>query len=227
MEARGDTDVRIIRYAWRRRRWTNRTISQPVSLRTAETEQLYQGRRMIGGFGDMLFSIYSHTEPLKHVITVRGQILVSKTGDDTLFPVCMHNTPSVCTFKTSPCVDSKRHRVYRHHAHMLKHMCAWCRYTRRRLEPTHGDVLNVHTEAFLNPHTGFSTIFQRAATHTNTHHDHNDTHHTTHHTTSRGDRDRETEEEDRRRDKTRRQEKRRSREEKRQDEEDEREEERR
>ena len=32
-----------------------------VSLRTAETEQLYQGKRMIGGIGDMLFSIYSHT----------------------------------------------------------------------------------------------------------------------------------------------------------------------
>ena len=42
----------------------------------------------------------------------------------------------------------------------------------------------------MNPHTGFFTFFQRAATHTNTHtnthhdqqqhHDHNDTHHTTH-----------------------------------------------
>ena len=38
----------------------------------------------------------------------------------------------VCTFKTS---------VYGHHAHM----CAWCRYTRRRFERTHGDVLNGHT----------------------------------------------------------------------------------
>ena len=28
------------------------------------------------------------------------------------------------------CVRPKRLRVYRHHAHMLKHMCAWCRYTR-------------------------------------------------------------------------------------------------
>ena len=50
------------------RRWssgerakTNRTISQLVFFRTAETEQLYQGKRMIGGIGDMLFSIYSHT----------------------------------------------------------------------------------------------------------------------------------------------------------------------
>ena len=37
---------------------TNRTIS----LRTAETEQLYQVKRMIGGIGDMLFSVCSQTE---------------------------------------------------------------------------------------------------------------------------------------------------------------------
>ena len=88
--------------------------------------------------------------------------------------------PPVCPLKTSPCVRSKRPRVCRHHARM-KHVCAWCWYTR--------GVLNVHT--------GFSTFFQRAATHTNTHiqkthththqthththtpnthHDHNDTH---------------------------------------------------
>ena len=34
-------------------------------------------------------------------------------------------------------VRSKRPRVYRHHAHMLKHMCAWCRQTRGRFERTH------------------------------------------------------------------------------------------
>ena len=38
---------------------------------------------------------------------------------------------------TSPCVRPKRPRVYRHHAHMLKHVCAWCRYTRARFERTH------------------------------------------------------------------------------------------
>ena len=57
MEARGDTDIHIVRYAWRKS-----AIDQPfVSLRTAETEQLDQGKRMIGGIGDMLFSIYSQT----------------------------------------------------------------------------------------------------------------------------------------------------------------------
>ena len=39
--------------------------------------------------------------------------------------------------KTPPCVQSKRPGVCRHHAYMLKHMCAWCRYTRRRVERTH------------------------------------------------------------------------------------------
>ena len=46
------------------------------------------------------------------------------------------------TQKTPPCVDSKRPRVYRHHAHMCYHMRAWCRYTRGRFESTHGDVFH-------------------------------------------------------------------------------------
>ena len=50
-------------------------------------------------------------------------------------------------------MHSKRPRVCRHHAHMCFNMRAWCQYTRGRLERTHGGVLNVHTEAFLNVHT--------------------------------------------------------------------------
>ena len=46
------------------------------------------------------------------------------------------------TQKTPPCVDSKRPRVYRHHAHMCYHMRVWCRYTRGRFESTHGDVFH-------------------------------------------------------------------------------------
>ena len=42
--------------------------------------------------------------------------------------------------KTPPCVDSKRPRVCRQHAHMLFSMCAWCRHTRGRFESTHGGV---------------------------------------------------------------------------------------
>ena len=44
-----------------RRRETNRTIWAKVSLKIAETEQPYQVKRMIGGIGGMLFSIYSQT----------------------------------------------------------------------------------------------------------------------------------------------------------------------
>ena len=39
---------------------------------------------------------------------------------------------------TSPCVRPKRPHVSRHHAHMLKHVCAWCRFTRGRFGRTHG-----------------------------------------------------------------------------------------
>ena len=44
------------------------------------------------------------------------------------------------TQKKPPCVDAKRPRVYRHHAHMCYHMCAWCRYTRGRFASTHGSL---------------------------------------------------------------------------------------
>ena len=86
------------------------------------------------------------------MITVRGQILVGRTDDDHL----LH----VFGFKTSPCVRSKGPRVYRHHAHMLKHMCAWCWHTRGRFECTHGDV--------FESTYGFFQVFQRAATHSHT-----------------------------------------------------------
>ena len=56
-------------------------------------------------------------EPLGHVVTPCGQILVSRTDDDPLFP-CVDS-------KASPCVRSKRPRG----------------------AGIHGDVLNVHTGA--------------------------------------------------------------------------------
>ena len=48
--------------------------------------------------------------------------------------------PPVCRFKTSPCVGSKRLRVYRQNARM----CSTC----ARFASTHGGVLNLHTETF-------------------------------------------------------------------------------
>ena len=78
------------------------------------------------------------------MITIRGQILVTRTGDDPLFPlpfllrVCIRNVPlvyvrnvPVCTGTTPACV-----------------------ITCGRGAGTHGGVLNVHTEVFLNVHTG-------------------------------------------------------------------------
>ena len=44
-----------------RRGETNRTIWAKVSLKIAETEKLYQVKRMIGGIGNMLFSTYSQS----------------------------------------------------------------------------------------------------------------------------------------------------------------------
>ena len=53
---------------------------------------------------------------------------------------CVTLKNPVCAFKTLACVRSKRPRVYRQHAHMF--------YTCARVAGTHGDVLNVHTQAF-------------------------------------------------------------------------------
>ena len=80
-------------------------------------------------------------EPLKHVITIRGQILVSRTDDDPLLP----------------CVHLKRHHVYWHHAHTFWNTCA-------RGAGIHGDF-------FECTHGFFSTSFQCAATHTTPHGD--------------------------------------------------------
>ena len=87
---------------------------------------------------------------------------------------------SVCPSQKPPCVDSKRPRVYRHHAHMCYHMCAWCRYTRGRFESTHGGFFCVPSRA--THHT----------THTTQHNTQHNTHtpHTPHHTETERHRDR-------------------------------------
>ena len=73
---------------------------------------------------------------------------------------------SVCRFKTSPCVPAPR-------AHMLKHVCAWCRYTRGRFERAHGDVLNGHTFFFFSEshmtHDNTNTASLHSITHSITH----------------------------------------------------------
>ena len=117
--------------------------------------------------------------------------------------LCPFKNVPVCPSKTSSCARPKRPRVCRHHAHTLKHLCDWCRHTRRRFERTHGDVLDGHTG-----------VLQRVTPHTTPHTHHNTRHNTTthntttknstthhnnnhHHNNTRRQRRRETEKEDR------------------------------
>ena len=122
------------------------------------------------------------------MITIRGQILASRTGDDPPAPPCVHSKRPVCRFKTSPCVPAPR-------AHVEAHVR--CRHTRARFECAHGGV-------FESTHGFFFTFFQCAAIHTTTHTTQH--HNMQHHTERDRDRDRQTEKE--RQDKTRKEKKR-------------------
>ena len=89
-------------------------------------------------------------EPLNHVLTTRGQILVGRTYDDLL-------PPRVYVQQSPPCV---------------KLMCAWCRHSRGRFECTHGGVFE-STHRFFHV---FFSVPQYTQTRT---HKHNTTTHTT------------------------------------------------
>ena len=67
----------------------------------------------------------------------------------------------VCTFNTSPCMPAPR-------AHVFRHVCAWCRYTRGRVEWTHGFFSVSHT-THHTPHRTHTTP-QHKTQHTTTHH---------------------------------------------------------
>ena len=121
-------------------------------------------------------------EPLKHARTVRGQILVSRTDDDPL--------PPVCGFRTSPCVPAPRAHVFQH---MFQH-----RHTRGRFECTHGGALEAQY--------GFFHVFFSACRNSHTHQTHNTTtnntttttthttqHNTQHHTETERERERQRE----------------------------------
>ena len=100
------------------------------------------------------------------MITLRGQILVSRIGDDPP-PPCVHP-------KRFPCLRSKRFRVYWHQAHMFP--------TCGLGAGTHGDVLNLHTESVLNVCTVFFSRFFTVPQHTK--HNNTTTHTHTHTTTT-------------------------------------------
>ena len=97
-------------------------------------------------------------ELLEHVAIQRGQGLVSRNWR---WP----------PHTSSPCVRSKRLRVYRHHTHMSVHTCG-------RVAGTHGDVLDVHTGFFqvslhstplTTPHHDNDTRQRQRQRHTTTH----------------------------------------------------------
>ena len=93
-------------------------------LFSTDSQILKMGKHPMVSFG----------EPLKHVITVRGQNLVSRTDDGFFlfsfvfffFAVCVwcvgegregvstFKTPSVCRFKTSRCMPAPRAHVETH-----------------------------------------------------------------------------------------------------------------
>ena len=99
-------------------------------------------------------------------------------------------TPAPLSPVPLPCVRSKRSRVYQQHAHLLKHICAWCRHTRGRFECTHGGVFE-STHGFFNVFSACRNTHQthhdqhahqHTPTHTNTHtHQHAHNTHTTQH----------------------------------------------
>ena len=67
----------------------------------AETEQLFQVKRMVGGIGNTLFSIFfSNLEWVRSKGFI-GELHVGSSWSAEL--AMTHSLASVCTFKTSPC----------------------------------------------------------------------------------------------------------------------------
>ena len=91
---------------------------------------------------------------------------------------------SVCRFKTPPCVDSKRLRVFRQNARVSCDTFV-CWHTQRRFESTHGGFQRAtpHTPSH-HTHTTHATTHATHTTHNNTHTPHTPPHtpHTPTHT---------------------------------------------
>ena len=101
VEASRDTNAQIVRYTFFMgvKDKSNHLTAGSFQRfpRITGASQLRQVKRMIGGIGNMLFSIYSQTENVQdprvsllnlwgRVRTLRGLFMVSRTGDD--HPVC-------------------------------------------------------------------------------------------------------------------------------------------
>ena len=138
-------------------------------LKIAETEHLYQVKRMIGGIGNTLCSICFSTENGN----IHGFLWTSEAHDNPTWALLVKQNwrwPSrVLDSKTPPCVHSERPRVWpATRAHVEKHV--------RVLPATHGDVLNVHTEAFFESTHGVVSVPHHTPHSTYTHHGHNHGH---------------------------------------------------
>ena len=103
-----------------------------VQLRVAEVEQLYQVKRMIGGIVNKTREDEREKKREEERKREREKVRKREREEErkrekrrrererTEERERERGRPSVCAFKTPACVRSKRPRVYRHHAHMLK-----------------------------------------------------------------------------------------------------------
>ena len=157
-------------------------------------------------------------ELLGHVITPRGPLLSSRTGDDPPLP-----SLRMWISDTPPCAHSKRHRVYRHHFRVC-FLVVLLLVNTGRSECTHGGVSEIHFRVFyvFFFFSACRTTHTEHQTHTHTkhtprppttphhrHHMHSHTQHNITHNITRRHRQRETEKEDRDRERREDEEKRR------------------
>ena len=133
-------------------------IVRYITLSSFPSGKANDGRVVLDLISNVRSSAY-FGEHLKHVTTLRGEILVSC---GVVGGRCVRCRGAVTKKKKkkNPCVRPRRHFVCRHHAHMLKHVSAWCRYTRRRFESTHVGFAAFQTTTqdtiYKTQHTGYT-----------------------------------------------------------------------
>ena len=186
VEARGDTDVHIVRDA----------IDQPNNLAACFPQDSWNWTALSGKANDwrnrghVLLNLFSHLKigKIQKFLWWTSEARDNRTWAN--FGKQNWRWPPA-----PPCVRSKRPRVFRHHAYMFQHMCAWCWHTRGRFECTHGGAFEAKYGFFSVP----QHIHQHTQTHTHTHQTHTTTQHTAHNITRRQRQRKKTEKEDRER----------------------------
>ena len=129
-----------------------------------------QVKRMIGGIGNMLCTVYFQTEkvldpvltlvePLKHVITLRGQILLSCVVL-CVFCRCVLCLVSLCVLSCVVVWHAENpRRVYTQNVSVCTGTTRACLKTCARGAGTHGAVLNGQCKAHGHCSTGDSCCF--------------------------------------------------------------------